>query len=284
MLEYHEIVEFMKKMQAVAKELDITVTGGMTTNAYLLSEDKLRQLVELNVVHYQITVDGLKDIHDTKRFLISGRGSWDKIVQNLITAQKTDLDFVITVRTNFDTDLESDFTSYIEYMAGCFADDLRFVFYFEAIKKLGGERDSALDTVNSEANSCARFESFAVEKGLRVSRFNVLPFSAMCYASKENNLVIDVDGRLLKCTVRLESDDNVVGSLSDRSFDVLDAQLDRWTAYPLPKNCYGCDILSICYGRACPPANIRNSGESSDYCRNLVLSYKNSMAAAYPLA
>lgn len=42
-------------------------TASMTTNGFLLDADTFKRLLKCNVIYYQITVDGTKDIHDVQR-------------------------------------------------------------------------------------------------------------------------------------------------------------------------------------------------------------------------
>ena len=283
MLEYESIISFMKEIKLLAQKLDIKVTGAMTTNAYLLSKEKLAQLVNLDVKNYQITVDGLEESHNASRFLVSGAGTWSKIISNLKDAKESELDFNITIRTNFDADLAHDFNGYIELMSDYFSNDTRFTYYFESVKKLGGDSDDKIKVVENEATAIDDFSSLAVKHNLQVVRFGTTPFSGICYAAKSSSLVIDTAGNILKCTVLLESPDNKVGELQDGRFDVSGEMIDKWTAYELPQGCHDCRILPICYARACPPSNLHVCGADSDYCHNLVMTYNNVMKAKYPL-
>ena len=55
----------------------------MITNGYLLDEATCAQLREYRVGHAQVTLDGPPDVHDRMRPLVSGGGTFDKIVRNL---------------------------------------------------------------------------------------------------------------------------------------------------------------------------------------------------------
>ena len=106
LLEYEEICKFSQKMNDLAERKEIKFFGGMTTNAYLLTADRLEKLVKLNVTQYQITVDGLKETHDISRPLMGGKGSWDAIMKNLIDAKESELNFDFNIRTNFDYNVQ----------------------------------------------------------------------------------------------------------------------------------------------------------------------------------
>ena len=86
LLEYDLICAFAKRLKNLAKQKNIIFVGHMTTNAYLLTHERLEKLVSLNVTGFQITVDGLGESHDSARFLTCGGGTWDVIMKNLTYA------------------------------------------------------------------------------------------------------------------------------------------------------------------------------------------------------
>ncbi|MNC98452.1 hypothetical protein D3C83_164060 [compost metagenome] len=55
----------------------------MTSNGYFLSRDVFERLRELGIASYQISFDGPKAWHDRKRVLAGGKGTYDRIWQNL---------------------------------------------------------------------------------------------------------------------------------------------------------------------------------------------------------
>lgn len=62
----------------------------MVTNGYLLTDDKARMLRELGIRHLQITLDGSKKTHDSRRFLLGGKPTYDTIINNLENLLKVD--------------------------------------------------------------------------------------------------------------------------------------------------------------------------------------------------
>ena len=274
LLEFEAICDFMEKAQNLSLENDFQIYGWATTNAYSLSLDKLEKLVKLGVTHYQITVDGLKETHDKNRFLISGGGTWDVIIGNLVDAKNSDLDFNITIRTNFDSSLAEDFERYLEFLSENFSDDSRFKFHFEAVKNLGIEPDIDIVEQHQESDATMRMVRLAKKKNLDI-QFAWAPFGDMCYASRNSSLVVDTDGTLLKCTVRIDSPENFVGKLTDNGFEIDDVKICEWTSYNLPKECLNCSILPLCYGRKCPPTVWGSKILDPNYCESRISLYEN---------
>ena len=72
----------------------------MITNGYLLTADRARFLGSIPTFQYaQITLDGSPDQHDHRRVTLARRGTFDRIVENVVTA----IPFVdVSVRVNVD--------------------------------------------------------------------------------------------------------------------------------------------------------------------------------------
>ena len=99
-LEHDAIVKFSKKLLTTLPE-KVPYSASMTTNGYLLTPDRFRELVDCKITSYQITVDGTEDNHNKTRVVANGRGSWSRIIENLKAARDSELDFAVSIRTNF---------------------------------------------------------------------------------------------------------------------------------------------------------------------------------------
>lgn len=78
----------------------INYSASIITNGYLLNEKNVKRLISNRVQSCQITLDGDKEQHDDKRYLQGGIGTFDKIIENIISAYSTIPQ--ITVRVNTD--------------------------------------------------------------------------------------------------------------------------------------------------------------------------------------
>jgi len=58
--------------------------NSIITNGYLLTDSNARMLSSVaGVTTVQVTIDGTKDIHDKRRTLEGGQGTYDVIMQNI---------------------------------------------------------------------------------------------------------------------------------------------------------------------------------------------------------
>ena len=75
LLEFKRIVSLTKKMQA----LNLDYQADMITNGYLLTEKVVAMLPSLSISSLQITIDGMKAVHDSRRCLKLGAPTFDRI-------------------------------------------------------------------------------------------------------------------------------------------------------------------------------------------------------------
>ncbi|MBR5521326.1 MAG: radical SAM protein [Oscillospiraceae bacterium] len=267
MLEYENICKFMEKLRDTLVS-DVLLTGSMTTNGYLLTSERFEKLLSYNVRHYQITVDGPKEFHDSTRFLAGGKGTWDVIMANLFAIKRNKSNFEIVIRTNISPELVEHLEEWYRYLSNNFINDKRFQFHPEAIRDLGGADNSLL---NNDISLYKKISEFNINLGIDVKKtYNFYsPFSMICYASDRNAFVIDYDGKIKKCSVALDNDYNTVGQIRNKNARFNEEKLSWWTSYPLKEKCYDCKIFPLCYGRKCP-----NGYCNEEYCDELFEIYK----------
>lgn len=100
LLEKKTIEQMSKQVLSLCKKNGCNYTSAMVTNGYLLNKDTALKLRECEISTLQITLDGPKNIHDKRRYLINGKGSFDQIIRNLIDA--VDIIPIINIRINID--------------------------------------------------------------------------------------------------------------------------------------------------------------------------------------
>ena len=79
-----DIVENMSRiLSSFMKEQKVFLDMIVITNGYLISEDVISRLEKVGVTHFQITIDGSRELHDGRRILHNGEGTYDRICGNL---------------------------------------------------------------------------------------------------------------------------------------------------------------------------------------------------------
>lgn len=74
----------LAKVKEFCEHNDMTYSSAIITNGTLLNIDIIDKLAEFNCQMIQITLDGLKKIHDSRRIYQNGKGSFDETINALM--------------------------------------------------------------------------------------------------------------------------------------------------------------------------------------------------------
>ncbi|MFF4343728.1 radical SAM protein [Kitasatospora sp. NPDC001540] len=262
LLGYDVISELSAFFVEVCRQAGVDYQSGITTNGYLLDEDKARHLVrECGVRQFQITLDGPCEQHDRRRHLLGGGGTYERIYRNLLSLKGVEGSFNVLIRVNFDHEVGGAMDDFLSRLRDDFTDDPRFLVHFFPIANLGGDTsDEINDLPLCDANATRVLEYQLLEKavdlGFRtLTRDQLGPLSSTCYASDPRNLIIGADGTLYKCTVAFDDPRNHVGVIRpDGSLQIDEARFGLWTEHAgaSDPHCRSCTLNPTCQGMACP--------------------------------
>jgi uncharacterized protein len=258
-----ELAPFFKD---VAERHGLGYGQHMTTNAYLLTEERATRLLEWGCANFQITIDGLPEEHDCKRVGRDGSPTYHVILDNLRSLRdRRNAEFQVDLRVNFDRDNFPRLGAFLEALSEDFAGDPRFRMRFRAVGKWGGARDADLATcgtleqrvVVKELRKKAEEVGLAQERGiLDASSFG----RQVCYAARPYSFIVGATGKLMKCTVALdELPENVVGQLHpDGRLELNHEHMNKWVGphFETDSLCPKCHLLPGCQGAACPLTRI----------------------------
>lgn len=183
----------------------------ITTNAYLLSRQTFARLCRARVGLYQISFDGPRELHDRKRILIDGSGTFDRIWENLLTLKETSDDVSFLIRLHLDRHNFPRLRAFLDQYHEAFQADSRFRLFLRPLARLGGPRDASLPVFDDEEGRQAAQELARYAATLHVPNKTLHDFPPICYAAKLNSFVIRANGDINKCTVALDRECNKVG-------------------------------------------------------------------------
>lgn len=233
--------------------------SGMTTNGYNLTPEVFDTLVnKCKVTNYQITIDGTKEDHDARRIRRDGSSTYDRIFENLVEMSKTDFDFSVTIRNNFDPDSFPKIGNFLDELTNELKHDERFKLFFHPVGKWGGPNDDAFTVCVDKEAATRQYELFdlAASKGLESTLADFLrPGGSVCYAAKPWSIGIGSDGTLYKCTVALYDERNQVGQLlEDGTLALNYERYNLWVDANESNDpgCQACFFRPSCQGAACP--------------------------------
>jgi uncharacterized protein len=251
-----------------AEAQGVSYSSAMTTNGYLLTPDVAEKLLAWKVNFFQITLDGPPERHNISRPARDGSATFERIFDNLKSLARRKDEFGVMLRYNYDATNNSDAPRLFDLVKKELGADSRFWFHFHAVGKWGGGNDENLEVCGTSGFDVAtRLKAQAQERGLNVEtlRMKNLPGGQVCYAARPYSFIVGASGKLMKCTVALDTDErNIIGHITPSG--VLDIDADRMAAWSEPafqrdSQCQKCVILPNCQGNSCPLVRM-NSGMS----------------------
>lgn len=236
----------------------LSCSFGMVSNGTLLTGTVARELAALGVRGVQVTLDGTRENHDRFRPFVSGKGSFDLIIRNLL--ESCDL-LDISIVCNYTEDNYREFPLLLDYFleVGLTPERIAAV-NFAPISQIGA------DALPPEFNDgCAShnlpwvYESQlflrqeALNRGYAVAKLR----PPLCMVELANDLVVTHDGELYKCPAFMGREGLAVGTLEEGVADYRDShKLDVWKN----EECYNCEYLPFCYG-GCRLSRFVQAGE-----------------------
>ena len=254
LLEIETIVDISSKLIDYCKESGKSYIASMTTNGYLLTYDNYCLLkTKCRVMYYQVSIDGNKNDHDQSRPLSNGGGTFDKIISNLkdIKANEKSSLVKICIRTNYTASNIIHRKDWERYLHNEFLDDRRFTYIPKIAwnnyrneennyKYLSLSFGSSLTNLNDPTNLQNDFLKAFMD-------LNTVSKGEICYASKPNSIIIGPEGKLMKCTVHLDSDINNVGYIdANGKFVINSFEKSYWVKETVDDTCLSCPIFPIC--------------------------------------
>lgn len=236
--------------------------SSMTTNGYLLNVENFKSLLDLKVKKYQITIDGTEAIHNKYRVTTSGKGTFNKIINNLCEIKKLKRkDFLITLRSNITKEVFDNIDKYLEIIESLVINDYRFS---TAIFKAGNWLNKADESIRAdliEDNMELKKIYQAIlnsNRKINLSTIFLNPGTGTCYAGKLNNFLICADGSVHKCTVTFEDPKTSVGKLKNGNIEVNDFYYTMISNFNNCEEFYSCFNAPICMGNPCPIRKEKN--------------------------
>ncbi|MEN8446862.1 MAG: TIGR04463 family radical SAM/SPASM RiPP maturase [Cyanobacteria bacterium J06555_13] len=248
-----KIIEALsKRFIALCDRNKIDYSAMIVTNGYYLDLDMARSLYTHRVKTVQVTLDGIPQYHDQRRALLSGKPTFNRIVDNL----KSIVDEVpisISIRVNIDHRNRKQIVQLLDLLdeRGLSHRD-NFKLYFAPIESMTKGCHLVEEATMGKADYGqleAELYRYGYEKGL-----TQLPYPpryhGTCAAVKPKGMVITPKGTIHKCWDTVTNPLYAVGSIFDiDSFNQSESMKDwlRWTPFA-NKTCRNCKILPNCAG------------------------------------
>lgn len=220
------------------------------TNGWHLDEAMAKRLAAAHVHHAQVTIDGPAEIHDVMRPHITGRPTFERIVDNLAVAADH---LPVTIRVNADRHNIDRLDELMERLAAAGLAGLTPI-ALGHILPLDHNPDAPSA---SYTNPCLTIEQFgdatlAFDELARSHGFETgglpNPLGSPCTAVKSNELIVGANGELWKCLDDAGDLDEQIGTIFDLS--EFNHRAAKWFAHDpfTDDECRDCVALPVCMG------------------------------------
>lgn len=208
LLEKETLLDLSDFILKIGKINKFTYLGRITTNGYLLTENLFLNLLNSHIFFYMITIDGIKEYHDKQRPLKNGKGTYDRIMENLQAIKKINRSYSIDIRVNVSRDNYPYIEEFLKKWNLEFEEDRRFHIVLEPVHDWKGERiKTHQEQVISDIKLISALYKEAARQGTNLQDY--LKYNSevqFCAASKKKGYVIMNDASVHKCEMAMSDE------------------------------------------------------------------------------
>jgi uncharacterized protein len=263
------IEKLQSGLQDLAEKHNVKILpSSIITNGYLLNKEMAERLSRIGINDVQITIDGPPHIHDRRRKLPGGKGTFGRIIDNL--AETCDI-LNFGIRINIDrSNIEAAY-QVIEILRD--RDILpRVRVYFAQVQSSGEACADIRDRCFGEeefSHSQIDLYKQLIEKGIYHVDYPEVSGGVICGAVSNRSFVISPTGHIFKCweEISIDPEKSVGDIVSTEISDQQKANLEKFQTWnPLKlTECRECDILPVCMG-GCPIRGINDNDGQKGNC------------------
>ena len=260
------IESLSQQIMALCEEREIHYYAGIITNGYLLTQETAEKLRKYKVQFVQVTVDGPKKIHDTRRPSINGQGTYDVIMNNLKTIRGI-LQVHLRINVDFENiDAADEVVSYLKQ-----ENMLEYIYpYLGLVISYNNtyEKNKCLtDELYSKYNL-----QFLLRNNIPLQTTYPKPRGNHCISDFYNGWVVDDKGYLYKCWNDIGDVEKSVGNIHCEQNILQNTNLiSEYSSCDFLDDpaCKDCKLLPVCLG-GCPHMRM----ERKPNCHQLRFSMK----------
>jgi uncharacterized protein len=225
--------------------------ASLSTNAYLLDQEKINQLEDLKITLVQITLDGSEQIHNRRRMLKNGAPTYATILKNIDLLMSSAWKGQSIIRVNVDRANQHEYAllraELLERYKG-----KQLMIYPGLINVVKDH------TYNHQSILCSSEWTQFIVDGYK--NYGIVPTGGFyprsgvqntCVATSRYGYVIGPKGALYKCWEDVGMDDMAIGSVHDKELVSNSELISRYSIGTDPFNdseCVECAVFPICGG------------------------------------
>lgn len=265
------------KIYKILREQKKKYNIGIATNGYLFTKDTAARLKENGVNDIAVSLDGPPRIHDKRRVLANGKGTFETVLNNIKDAAGLVNIYVLTCLDKENAQAYPELLDILE------------------AEGLKGKVTLRLDHMHEcnwhdkEYGKCMSFEEYSealhkinIEIANRGFAEYETPFACtygVCTGIRWNSIVVAPNGELYKCQSLVGNKNECVGHIMNPA-NSLNPKLLKWFAWDpySDKKCRECSILPLCNG-GCPLNELSKDWQVSPYnMKRICVRYKHTFS------
>ena len=251
LLNFSSNYEWLDEIKKYCEDNGKMFATSIVSNGILFTEEVIKKLKEYNCRMIQVTLDGVKEVHDQRRIYKDGRGSFDEVMRGIKLIYDDDEIVKPVIRINIDKNNIQDVKDLLAYLKG------------ESLEKCYID----FGVVKGTTNACSSYTGncFVEEElgDLLDELWNLLDYYGFDYNANPQKrdmfcglfndaaFTISPFGEIYKCWDHVGMEEHLMGKI-DENGDVTDLSysfIDWMTHDPLEVHeCRECKYLPACGG------------------------------------
>lgn len=257
------LININNKIEKLLKTKTLNYEAHMISNCLLLDESKIELLKKMHIRSIQVTLDGYRNDHDSRRIRKNGGATFDETIEKIKLLNQNSIN--VSLRINVDKNNKKSIPKLIKFL---YSQNIVANIYL-------GHIQANTNACSSNSNICLTKKEFNTfnynfinkysNKGYKNLSFG-LPIpskkTVFCGANRAFSFVIDANGYVYKCWNEVGQINNAICNVNRLKEVNLNNLLKYNELSPFEnKKCLKCKCLPICLG-GCP----YNRSIGSDDC------------------
>ncbi len=227
----------------------------IVTNGYYLTPEVGVKLKSAGISIFQVTIDGVEDIHDSRRPLKSGQGTFKQIIYNI----KNNQSLKCYMNLVYDTKNVLNFYDLIDYIISDNIKDKIDLVVLSSVKPVVSKNslcDAKLGQID-DANARINMIKYICKRGFRVCcDLNY----QLCTMKQKSSVVIMPDLSIYKCISGVGNLDFMTGRIETKDTDPFALQ-SNIIENNVENSCELCPYMPICNKYCMYESKINNNGK-----------------------
>lgn len=240
-----DFIEYLlKRIKFECDKNNVILKSEIITNGYLFSREKIDFLTCYNLSNVQITLDGKGNVHDTRRVLKSGQGSFKTIINNIDYLLTKNVE-TVTLRLNYDKKNINDMPNLIEYLNDKFSmykDKIHLNFGLIEKASIDKTDEGFIENHLEFTKYYLEFYKLALHFGFNIPTF--FESGSICISKRKNSIIFSANKKLYKCLSMVGKKDGIVGDINSKVNCIKD-----YLNIELYYECFQkkCEFIPICH-------------------------------------